>query len=610
MSLHSRLALLLIPSLAASAQMIELAPVAVDTARVAVQEPAGTFAMPVTALRFEPRVDVQTRNLAEGQSDIAIRGGTFENTGFKLGALPLYDPQTGHYFAEIPLAAGYLGAPRVLTGSAQATQGWNATAGAIAYDWQPVRNGGVVSLGLGENRTRRADLHLGHVAEEAWFGRTVGVDLAGAYSESAGTVPLGDHEFSRVNARLQLRDRTSQTDVVVGYQEKFFGWPNLYTPFNSPESENLQTVLVAAHHRQRVGDGGHVQAGVYYRRNKDDYDFNRFTEAGKDGLFQHTTWVYGAGLDGRQPVSDVFALGYRAGVVTDRLQSTALTFGRYRARTHTSAAVYPEWHFARDAARTWTLLAGLAFDDTNREPSALSPVVEIARSSPGRSLGRVHAGYARSTQVATYTALNSAPNAGLFRGNPDLGRSSSHQFEIGAQGMWMRWEFEAAAFVRRDDRLVDWTYRQGVVARTANLVDIDNYGVEIFARRAWERYSLALGYAWLRKDADYGTSAVDASFYALNFPEHRLTAALVARLGHGFELRIDNEFRVQEENFLRTQGGDTAFLTSAGLYWTVPRLRGLTAVALLDNAWDSEFQEVPAVPASRRQTSVGLTYRW
>jgi hypothetical protein len=297
-------------------------------------------------------------------------------------------------------------------------------------------------------------------------------------------------------------------------------------------------------------------------------------------------------------------------VVTDRLQSTALTFGRYRARTHTSAAVYPEWHFARDAARTWTLLAGLAFDDTNREPSAVSPVVEIARSSPGRALARVHAGYARSTQIATYTALNSAPGAGLFRGNPDLGRSSSHQFEVGAHGTWARWEFEAAAFVRRDDRLVDWTYRQGVVARTANLVDIDNVGVEIFARRAWERFTLALGYAWLRKDADYGTSAVDASFYALNFPEHRVTAALVARLGRGFELRIDNEFRVQEENFLRTQGGDSAFLTSAGLYWTVPRLRGLTAVVLIDNAWDSDFQEVPAVPASRRQTSVGLTYRW
>src|SRR5512141_2317200 len=72
--------------------------------QVANQTPVATFAMPVSGLRYEPRVDVQARNLAEGQADVTIRGGTFENTGFKVGALSLYDPQTGHYLAEIPIA--------------------------------------------------------------------------------------------------------------------------------------------------------------------------------------------------------------------------------------------------------------------------------------------------------------------------------------------------------------------------------------------------------------------------------------------------------------------------------------------------------------------------
>ena len=83
--------------------------------RVANPEPAATFAMPVSALRFEPLVDVQSRNLAEGQADVALRGGVFEQTGFRVGAVSLYDPQTGHYFAEIPIAPAMLGAPRVST---------------------------------------------------------------------------------------------------------------------------------------------------------------------------------------------------------------------------------------------------------------------------------------------------------------------------------------------------------------------------------------------------------------------------------------------------------------------------------------------------------------
>jgi hypothetical protein len=32
--------------------------------------------------------------------------------------------------------------------------------------------------------------------------------------------------------------------------------------------------------------------------------------------------------------------------------------------------------------------------------------------------------------------------------------------------------------------------------------------------------------------------------------------------------------------------------------------------ALVDNLWDSAFQEVPAVPAARRQFSLGAAYRW
>lgn len=599
------------PFVLAQTATVELPTVAVQSARVANQESPGTFTMPVTALRFEPRADVQARNLAEGQADIAIRGGTFENTGFSIGALPLYDPQTGHYFGEIPLAASLLTPPQIETGTVHAARGWNATAGSIRYGWQPIQTGGRVSLGAGQNDSYRGEIYAGIVSPLKIADRSVAVDVAAARSVSDGTVPLGDHSFSRANARLQLSDAGSQTDFVAGYQEKFFGWPNLYTPFNSPESENLQTLLLAANHRQTVGtDGGYFQAGVYYRRNKDDYDFNRFNEAGKEGLFQHTTWVYGLGVDGRTALNDALAVGYRAGVVTDELKSTSLTFGRYRSRTHVSASVYPEWRFARNASRTWTLVGGIAFDDTNRDSSALSPVFEIARSSPDAPLSRVHLGYARTTQVATYTALNSATSAGLFRGNPDLGRSSSHQVEVGVEGALAGWELEAAAFVRRDGELVDWTYRRGVTARTANAVDLDVTGVELFTRRTWSRVSLALGYAWLHKDADYGQAAIDASFYALNFPEHRLTAALVAQLGGGFELRVDNELRRQEENFLRTQGGDSAFLTTVGLYWRVRQVRGLTVSAHLDNAWDSDFQEVPAVPASGRHASLGLAYAW
>ena len=85
--------------------------------------------MPVTALRYEPLVDVQARNFAEDQADVAIRGGIFENTGFRIGGVSLYDPQTGHYFAEIPVAPAMLSAPQVLTGVDNALDGFQCGCG-------------------------------------------------------------------------------------------------------------------------------------------------------------------------------------------------------------------------------------------------------------------------------------------------------------------------------------------------------------------------------------------------------------------------------------------------------------------------------------------------
>src|SRR6202161_1409971 len=115
-----------------------LPPITVYSPSVANQSPAGTFAMPVWALRSERLVDIEPRNMAEAQSDVTIRGDTFENTGLQLGALSIFDPQTGHYLMELPAARAMLAAPQVLTGAPQAIETMNSTGGAVAYGWRPI----------------------------------------------------------------------------------------------------------------------------------------------------------------------------------------------------------------------------------------------------------------------------------------------------------------------------------------------------------------------------------------------------------------------------------------------------------------------------------------
>lgn len=574
----------------------------VRASRVANQTAAGTIDMPVSILRFEPRVDVQSRNLAEAQADIAIRGGLFEGTGFRLGGAPLADPQTGHYAAELPVPPVMLLVPEVVTGLTNAAEGFQATAGTVRYGWAPIRPRRAVAAAFGGDGFRRQSVYAaaaGRGGAQGWFA-----DAEWARSEGDGSLPGGDHRFTRIAGRLQRLAGEHQTDLFVGYQTKFFGWPNLYTPFGFNESENLQTGLMLANHRLSGDDGQSVEAAVFYRRHRDDYEFNRAVP-GASNPFEHTTWVRGVAAAATWPTGPIVWTASGT-TVADRIESTSLLFGRHRDRRLAKLSLAPAARFGSEGSRL-SVRGGFSWDHSDRDGTVFSPLGGIEWQRGDLVL---YAEHSCAAQLPTYTALNSSASAGLFRGNPELGWTRSGNSEVGGRLAVGSWLVELAAFERRDRDLVDWTFRRGVMARTANAVDMRTRGLEAILSRRIATLELVLGYGALQKRGDYGSSLVDASFYALNFPRHRATAAVVWRFAPGWELRVDNEYRRQEGNVLRVLGGDEAWLSSLGLYLAPESLRGWEFSLLVDNAWGSDFQEVPAVPAAGRQWAAGASWRW
>src|SRR5210317_939698 len=109
-----------------SAETEEITEITVSARRVANLGPAGGYATAATTLRFDPLTELQSRGLAEGQSNVTVRGGVFENTGFKLGAVTVMDPQTGHYVAELPVDPAFLSSPAIYKGIDNAVEGFNA----------------------------------------------------------------------------------------------------------------------------------------------------------------------------------------------------------------------------------------------------------------------------------------------------------------------------------------------------------------------------------------------------------------------------------------------------------------------------------------------------
>jgi len=101
----------------------------------------------------------------------------------------------------------------------------------------------------------------------------------------------------------------------------------------------------------------------------------------------------------------------------------------------------------------------------------------------------------------------------------------------------------------------------------------------------------------------------DDGFYALNFARHRATLAIRYRFGEGLEFSLDNEYRKQEDNPLRTTSGE-AFVVSASLAWAPANGSGFGVAVTADNLTDDDYQQFPGTPAVGRQVSISARYRW
>ncbi|KPZ57330.1 hypothetical protein AN391_01917 [Pseudoalteromonas sp. P1-13-1a] len=583
--------------------------ITVEASPTANKLPVGTFDSPISNLEYDPRVDLQSRNMAEAQADVTIRGGIFENTGFRVGSATLLDPQSGHYFAEIPIAPQMLSGPAVLTGADNALYGMNSSVGTVSFGWKPIITGGSVSLGTGTNDFNLQSIHAAKNTQlDSLANYKLGFEGEYSHSQSDGTIDNGDHDFSRASVRVQLASEHSQTDLFYGSQDKFFGWPNLYTPFGVNETEDLETRLWMLNHKQNYAENSNFEVSAYYRTHDDHYIYSRENPSAFEAF--HKSEVKSLALSGRHTQSDALAINYSAQFIDDSIESTTLE-NNFTSRKYYKLSVLPEYTIALKNEQL-TFRLGAAYDDTNRDDAEVSAIGDITLNTQN-SDGTAHTlylSYAQASQVAGYTAIGGSDSGGLFRSNYNLERETTSNLELGLLLEEQSWQLNSAIFYRKDNNLTDWTFNfDSTSARFANPVDIDTAGVEFLATKHFDSAKLIASYTYLHKSENYGAADIDASFYALNFPDHRLTLGAVYNPTDILEFRIDNEWRTQHKNALRN-GHDNALFTQLTLKITPPQLSNLFITLAADNLWDESFEEIPGTPGRGEQYTLSATYSW
>ena len=587
-----------------------LSPISVIGQRVANLQPASTYTTLSTALRYDPQVSLQTRGMPEGQADVTVRGGLFENTGFRMGAVTVFDPQTGHYSVEAPFDPAMLSSPEILTDFDNGLNAFNASVATVHYGFNTISAGGHFSAGFGTDKLRYASARLSGIKTLA-DGQALAATVSASASAGDGTLPYGEHDFKRFSTHLQSTGENSETNFLLGYHDKFSGWPGMYTGFSSlPETDHTKLGLVLLNHRWS-NDSGWYEAGAAYRWLDDDYDFDRrTTESGSPGSFEHETRSFSLGLNGQQNMAGLewyFSGQFSA----DRLvRSTDLTYGDFNSRSYLTLSLAPGKQWLLDTGSMLALRAGLRADLSNRDENALMPLFSLSlEQDTGAVVNRYGLEFTRTSQLPGYTALNSRPG-GLFGGNATLGREFANTLTAAYTRELDSWYSKVSVFYRQDADLVDWTYQQiAPFSRQANAVDMDVTGLEWLTSWHSEKLQIVGGYTWLHKDADYGTAQVDASFYALNYARHRITLAFVYTPVSRLDIRFDNEYRRQQDNLLRNSG-DNAYIASLSGSWKLLSNPGVRISLIADNLTDSDFEEFPGTPPMGRQVSLGLGIDW
>lgn len=251
-------------------------------------------------LRYLPGVEVQARGPMGSQSDIVLRGGTFQQVLVILDGMRLNDPNSGHFTSYIPIAPSEIDRIEILKGASSAIYGSEAVGGVIHIITKTFaarhapgdaktnagRSSAIVQVTGGEYDFRNLNaggfFDNGTTAVAAGFlgNNTNGQPQRG----TRGYVQTNTASFSlshHMGERWQLKLRYS-------YDDRQFAAQNFYTSFVSDTSQEQVTSFWNQFAISYRGNNNSVHVNFGYKDLDDEFQFNSGSHTNKNNskLFQ------------------------------------------------------------------------------------------------------------------------------------------------------------------------------------------------------------------------------------------------------------------------------------------------------------------------------------
>lgn len=478
-------------------------------------------------LRYLPGIEVQVRGAMGSQSDIVLRGGTFQQVLIILDGARLNDPNTGHFNSYIPIAPSEIDRVEILKGASSAIYGSEAVGGVIhiitktfaTRSNHPDSNREKKQLGISG---AAGEYSLINASAGGFFQKNkTAIDGGLLTNNSDGQPQRGARGFfNNQTASVSINQYFSgnwNASFRTSYDDRKFGAQNFYTSFVSDTAEEQVKTFWNQARIAYNKDNNKLSVDVGYKQVKDKYAFNsagipnRNTSRLFQGTlqFDHTFGNNTSLVTGAQYQDKAIRSNDRGNHNLHQLAGFAILNQTIGSHFYLSPAIRIDWH--ENAGTEFVPQINLSYRKNSFQ----------LRGSAGKTIRQ-------ADFTERYNNYNKIFVAGGNIGNPDLQAERSFSYEAGADFFAKSFLKISSTFFRREQKnVIDWTptpYSQmprkdnlsptGNYALATNIAEVNTNGFEtdiqfIHALGKTQQLWSTLGLTWL----DSKTSETIPSFY-------------------------------------------------------------------------------------------------
>ncbi len=556
-----------------------------------------------SALRLSPSIDVRERGGKGIQTDLAIRGGSFDQTMVLLNGINFTDARTGHQTHSLPIDIESVAGIDLVDG----ISGVGAYAGAINFRTAPLEpNYGRIELVGGQHGYAYANLSGAYSADRlTLFG-------AGSYRRSDGySYNTGFENWNGFMRATYDHSSLGLFDAQVGYQWRAFGSNGFYSLSNPDQFETTETILGSLRWVKSLSENLKLNSSVSYRKNFDDYEWIKGSPVGNNlhNTDNITAELY-ATYDWQKAGVSTLGGDYTYNHIwsTNMGRESSEPNGEY---THSAERNVANIYLRH--TKDWRKVSLSASAGVASSPYGQTPIWSLSsRYTPLQGL-LFEAGVNRSMRLPTFTDLYYSNATRIADEN--LLPESAVTYRL--SGGYSRGEFSTSAqiYLRQGSNIIDWA--QSAEEREENpdiyysrqITELSTLGVEwsgVYAPKGFVD-QITLSYGYISQDKDSGDMI---SLYAQNYMHNKAAASVTLSLHRNISLVLTGSLFDRYGNYSSAEGEVVAyepyFLLDGRLTW---ERKGVRVYLDATNITSTEYFDYGGLIMPKAWLSLGASYK-